>query len=64
MDIAFSEFSPGAFQQLNMSFADFSFSGSVTVAGGAIPEPSTYGLIGLGALGLAIATRRRKLKTV
>ena len=28
----------------------------------AIPEPSTYGLIGIGALGLAIAARRRKSK--
>ena len=28
----------------------------------AIPEPSTYGLIGVGALGLAIAARRRKSK--
>ena len=29
---------------------------------GVIPEPSTYGLIGIGALGLAFAARRRKLK--
>jgi hypothetical protein len=29
----------------------------------AVPEPSTYGLIGLAALGLALAARRRKLKT-
>jgi hypothetical protein len=28
-----------------------------------IPEPSTYGLIGIGALAVAIAARRRKLKT-
>ena len=30
---------------------------------GTIPEPSTYGLIGIGALGVAFAARRRKLKT-
>jgi hypothetical protein len=28
-----------------------------------IPEPSTYGLIGLGALGVAFVARRRKVKT-
>ena len=28
-----------------------------------VPEPSTYGLIGIGALGVAFAARRRKLKT-
>ena len=28
-----------------------------------VPEPSTYGLIGLGALGVAFAARRKKLKT-
>lgn len=28
-----------------------------------VPEPSTYGLIGLGALGLAFVARRRKAKT-
>ncbi len=29
---------------------------------GTIPEPSTYGLIGIGALGVAFAARRRKQK--
>jgi hypothetical protein len=29
---------------------------------GTIPEPSTYGLIGIGALGVAFAARRRKAK--
>jgi hypothetical protein len=28
-----------------------------------VPEPSTYGLIGIGALAFALAARRRKLKT-
>ena len=28
-----------------------------------VPEPSTYGLIGIGALGVAFAARRKKLKT-
>ncbi len=37
-----------------------SFLGSGILA--AIPEPSTYGLIGIGALGVAFAARRRKLK--
>ena len=30
---------------------------------GTIPEPSTYGLIGIGALGVAFAARRRKIKS-
>ena len=29
----------------------------------AVPEPSTYGLIGIAALGVAFAARRRKVKT-
>lgn len=28
-----------------------------------VPEPSTYGLVGIGALGVAFAARRRKLKS-
>jgi hypothetical protein len=28
-----------------------------------VPEPSTYGLIGIGALGVAFAARRRKVKS-
>jgi len=35
----------------------------IIAGGGAIPEPSTYGLIGIGALGVAFAARRRKQKT-
>jgi len=29
-----------------------------------VPEPSTYGLIGIGALGVAFAARRKKQKSV
>jgi PEP-CTERM motif len=32
----------------------------VTFSPAAVPEPSTYGLIGIGALGVAFAARRRK----
>ena len=35
----------------------------IIAGGGAIPEPSTYGLIGIGALGVAFAARRRKIKS-
>ena len=35
----------------------------INYANASIPEPSTYGLIGIGALGVAFAARRRKLKT-
>jgi hypothetical protein len=34
------------------------------LGGQTIPEPSTYGLIGIGALGVAFAARRRKQKSV
>jgi hypothetical protein len=34
------------------------------IASSPVPEPSTYGLIGIGALGVAFAARRRKQKAV
>ena len=36
---------------------------SLTAASASVPEPSTYGLFGLGALGVAFVARRRKVKT-
>jgi len=37
--------------------------GAVAYSAVGVPEPSTYGLIGVAALGVAFAARRRKLKT-
>jgi hypothetical protein len=57
LGIKLSNFSP--------QYPDLSYIGIGAVGnGGAIPEPSTYGLIGIGALGVAFIARRRKLKTV
>lgn len=54
IDLAFSEFNPGAYQQVTYG----SFQGSGTVAG-AVPEPSTYGLA-IAAIALAGAFTRRR----
>jgi len=35
----------------------------INYANASVPEPSTYGLIGIAALGVALAARRKKLKT-
>jgi len=36
----------------------------INYANASVPEPSTYGLIGIGALGVAFAARRKKQKSV
>lgn len=59
IDMAFSEFNPGAYHQVTYGGI---FTGSGTVLG-AIPEPSTYGIT-LGALVLAGALVRRRAKRV
>jgi uncharacterized protein YjbI with pentapeptide repeats len=42
---------------------DSQYQNTITFAGPApVPEPSTFGLIGIGALGVAFAARRRKAK--
>ena len=43
----------------------YSYNTSLIIYAGSapVPESSTYGLMGLGALGVALAARRRKLKT-
>jgi len=53
----------GGLPTLNTS--SFNYSPSNTYYGEAtVPEPSTYGLIGICALGVAFAARRKKLKKV
>ena len=48
----------GAFKSLGTTRAPNNPAG-LTITGTAVPEPSTYALFGLGALGLVIAYRRR-----
>ena len=70
--VPFSDFSTTYNQVIGIKLSNFSsphldlsYIGIGAVGnGGAIPEPSTYGLIGIGALGAAFIARRRKLKTV
>ncbi len=45
-----------------VAFSDIQGQG-IIAGGGAIPEPSTYGIIGIAALGVAFAARRRKIKS-
>jgi hypothetical protein len=52
---------PGFALRTNGGLGDAMQLTSFTAA--SVPEPSTYGLIGIGALGVAFAARRRKQKT-
>jgi len=55
--------------QATKSSIEAAYSGSISTlraavsSANAIPEPSTYGLIGIAALGVAFAARRRKIKS-
>ena len=67
--IPFSDFSVSPNQvegirlsQLTSPWPDIGFIGAGYANAAAVPEPSTYGLIGIGALGVAFAARHRKIK--